>query len=81
MSILVIVDLMKPALGSLLVSGTLVLFLAGCQTVPNGIQQAKIEMRQRIAAEPPGDYYIGRRYYKPVFKFWGYVRKPGQPSA
>lgn len=79
MSILVIVDLMKRALGSLLVSGALVLFLAGCQTVPSGIQQAKIEMTQRIAAEPPGDYYIGRRYYKPVFKFWGYVRRPGQP--
>ena len=36
-------------------------------------------MAQRIAAEPPGDYYIGRRYFKPDFKVWGYVRKPGQP--
>lgn len=36
-------------------------------------------MKQRIAAESPGDYYIGRRYFKPDFKFWGYVRKPGQP--
>ncbi len=36
-------------------------------------------MAQRIAAETPGDYYIGRRYFKPDFKFWGYVRKPGQP--
>ena len=36
-------------------------------------------MAQRIAAEPTGDYYIGRRYYKPDYKFWGYVRKPGQP--
>src|SRR5438045_9536340 len=36
-------------------------------------------MTQQIAAEPTGDYYIGRRYYKPDYKFWGYIRKPGQP--
>jgi len=56
-----------------------VLFFSGCQTVPQGIQQAKIDLAQRIAAEPPGDYFIGRRYFKPDFKFWGYVRRPGQP--
>src|SRR5213082_512005 len=56
-----------------------VLFFGGCETVPQGIQQARIEMAQRIAAEPAGDYFIGRRYYKPDFKFWGYVRRPGQP--
>src|SRR3989475_5044223 len=55
------------------------LFFAGCETIPQGIQQARIEMAQRIAAEPAGDYFIGRRYYKPDFKFWGYVRRPGQP--
>ena len=55
------------------------LLMAGCVTVPSGIQQARIAAAQRIAAEPPGDYFIGRRYYKPEFKFWGYVRRPGQP--
>ena len=55
------------------------LFFTGCETVPEGIQQAKIAMAQHIAAEPPGDYFIGRRYFKPDFKFWGYVRRPGQP--
>src|SRR5947199_6675910 len=54
-------------------------FFGGSKTVPQGIQQARIEMAQRIAAEPAGDYFIGRRYYKPDFKFWGYVRRPGQP--
>jgi hypothetical protein len=54
-------------------------FLVGCQTVPTGIQNAKVAMAQRIAAEQPGDYFIGRRYFKPDFKFWGYVRKPNQP--
>ncbi|HEX8077977.1 MAG TPA: hypothetical protein VF511_09195 [Chthoniobacterales bacterium] len=55
--------------------------LAGCgTTMPSGIQQARIDTAQKIAAEPPGDYFIGRRYFKTsVYKFWGYVRKPGQP--
>ena len=55
------------------------LFFAGCETVPQGIQQAKIEMARKIAAEPTGNYFIGRRYFKPDFKFWGYVRRPGEP--
>ncbi|HEY2138581.1 MAG TPA: hypothetical protein VGH00_00770 [Chthoniobacterales bacterium] len=58
------------------------LFLfAGCETTgPSGIQQARVDLAQKIAAEPPGDYFIGRRYFKgSVYKFWGYVRKPGQP--
>jgi hypothetical protein len=55
------------------------LLLAGCENIPQGIQQARIAQTQAIAAEPPGDYFIGRRYYKPEFKFWGYVRRPGQP--
>lgn len=56
------------------------LFLSGCETTSQGIQQNRQEAAQRIAAEPPGDYFIGHRYFKgSVFKFWGYVRKPGQP--
>lgn len=55
------------------------LFFTGCETVPQGIQQARIDMARKIAAEPAGDYFIARRYYKPDFKFWGYVRRPGQP--
>src|SRR6266850_271739 len=55
--------------------------ITGCETpMPSGIQQARIDSAQKIAAEPPGDYFIGRRYFKgSVYKFWGYVRKPGQP--
>ncbi len=55
------------------------LLLGGCATEPQGIQQARIQSASRIAAEPAGDYWIGRRYYKPVYKFWGYLRRPGQP--
>ena len=53
--------------------------LAGCESVPSGIQEARIAMAQKIQTEPPGDYFIGRRYFKPYFKIWGYVRRPGQP--
>lgn len=47
--------------------------------MPEGIHEARLSMFQRIQAEPPGDYFIGRRYYKPDYKVWGYVRRPGQP--
>ncbi len=55
------------------------LFLTGCQMEPQGIHDARAAVTQSVASEPPGDYFIGRRYYKPDFKFWGYVRRPGQP--
>jgi hypothetical protein len=66
----------------LLLAGNLLLgavFFSGCETIPQGIQQARIEMAQGIASEPAGDYFIGRRYYKSDYKFWGYIRRPGQP--
>lgn len=57
-----------------------VVAIAGCESPePAGIQAARTAVAARIASETPGDYYIGRRYFKPDFKFWGYVRKPGQP--
>ena len=54
--------------------------LPGCETMSSGIQEARVSAAQSISAEVPGDYFIGRRYFKgSVYKFWGYVRKPGQP--
>lgn len=57
------------------------LFLTNCESpMPEGIQQARLSAAQGILAEAPGDYFIGRRYYRiPQYKFWGYVRRPGQP--
>jgi hypothetical protein len=55
------------------------IFLAGCASGPSGIEQARIENAARISSEAPGDYFVGRRYFKTNFKFWGYVRRPGQP--
>ena len=64
----------------LLCSAAFFLLLTSCES-PNmsGIKAAQLAQRQAILQEPPGDYYIGRRYYNPNYKFWGYVRKPGQP--
>jgi hypothetical protein len=60
------------ALGMVLALG----FLAGCETVPSGDQAARSGMLESIRNEPAGDYYIGRRYYKVDYKFWGWVRRP-----
>jgi hypothetical protein len=80
----IVVFTMKPALRLLLSVQLLaaILFTSGCASGPRGIEQARTGGGAgvvNVANEPPGDYYIGRRYYKPVYKFWGYVRRPGQP--
>ena len=43
------------------------------------MEEARLALGQRIAAEAPGKYFIGRRYFKKGFHFWGYVRRPRQP--
>jgi hypothetical protein len=58
---------------------TLQLF-SGCATAdPN--TPSRSTMLAEINAEPAGDYFIGRRYYKVDYKFWGYIRKPGESWA
>ncbi len=53
--------------------------VTGCDSPEeSGLRAARLAQRQAIMREAPGDYYIGRRYYNPNYKFWGYVRKPGQ---
>jgi hypothetical protein len=51
---------------------------ASCETMPDEESQARAGMAARIQTEPRGDYFIGRRYFKPNFHFWGYIRRPGQ---
>lgn len=36
------------------------------------------ERNARIASEPTGDFYYGRRYFVEKTRFWGYLRKPRQ---
>ena len=54
-------------------------FVAGCEAVDSPNKVARAAMVAAINAEPDGDYFIGRRYYKVDYKFWGWVRKPRQP--
>ena len=55
------------------------LSLTGCETVATKTKRdARTAMEAAIRMEEPGSYFIGRRYYKRDYKFWGYVRKPGQ---
>ena len=74
---------MKRALRFFLLAqfGAVALLFSGCETgrVTQGIQQARFESASHIQSEPSGDYYVGRRYFKRNYKFWGYVRRPGQP--
>jgi hypothetical protein len=54
-----------------------ILVVTGCETtVPMRVDPA---VAAAIAAEPPGDYFIGRRYHKNDYKMWGWVRRPREP--
>lgn len=58
----------------------LALLVSGCVTPEqSGALAAKAAQRQAVLRESPGDYFIGRRYYNPNYKFWGYIRRPGEP--
>lgn len=60
--------LIFPALG---------LLLCQCDSLKSDC--AALRAREaEIATEQTGDYYIGRRYYIPQTRFWGYVRRPQQ---
>ncbi len=57
------------------------LSLSGCETTSPGPstgadESSRAALRQSIANEPLGDYWIGRRYYNANYKFWGYIRRP-----
>ena len=36
-------------------------------------------MVQSINQEPKGAYFVGRRYFKKDYKFWGFIRPSGSP--
>jgi hypothetical protein len=58
---------------------SLFFLLAGCATPPETAPlMVSPAIAQQIAAEPVGDFYIGRRLYSPPFAIWGYVRSPRQ---
>jgi hypothetical protein len=53
--------------------------LAGCVTTPDKFSQAQSALNLSIASEPAGNYFIGRRFYRRNYFFWGYIRQPRQP--
>jgi hypothetical protein len=55
------------------------LLLAGCETTEDRFTQSQAVLSQSIANEPPGNYFIGRRFYRRYYFFWGYIRQPRQP--
>jgi hypothetical protein len=59
--------------------GCAALLLWGCQTTEDHFTQSQAVINQAIANEPQGDYFIGRRFYRKSYFFWGYVRQPRQP--
>jgi hypothetical protein len=70
---------MKPSL-ALLFAFLGLFFTGGCVTdLTHADYVARETMNEAIKNEPPGDYFIGRRYYKVDYKFWGFIRRPGQP--
>jgi hypothetical protein len=65
---------------SLLVTLLGLLMLSGCvDTLTQQQDTQRVALNAAIQNEQPGDYYIGRRYYKVDYKFWGFVRRPQQP--
>ncbi len=55
------------------------LFLTGCETpIVTQTPQERQTIAATIASEAPGDYFIGRRFYKVDYKMWGWIKKPGE---
>ena len=58
-------------------------FFAGCASTvgpnPNQTSKARVTMLDEVKAEPRDAYFVGRRYYKTDYKFWGFVRASGHP--
>jgi len=73
-------------LWSLPLVGLAILTLSNCAPMRNsrsanmGMTEVTPQMRQlEVSSEVRGDYFYARRYFVEKTRFWGYVRKPGQP--
>jgi hypothetical protein len=58
---------------------TLLLLFSGCETIQVQNRADRRALDASIAQEKPGNYYIGRRFYKVDYHMWGWVKKPGEP--
>ncbi len=68
--------MLKSAIKTAVIAAPLIL-LCQCDTLKSDCR-AVAEREAEIAKETPGDYYVGRRYYVPLTRFWGYLRRPGE---
>jgi len=59
-------------------AGLAALFLSLTSCATSDYAEAFAARRAEIASEPPGDYYIGRRFFIERSRIWGYVRRPRQ---
>jgi len=69
----------RHSLTALSLLGLLLLTLAGCETVNQQDVARRAALMESIRQEEPGNYFIGRRFYKNDYKMWGWVRSPRQP--
>lgn len=69
-------NLPLPILKLILIAALAGSALTSCETIDPAIKQRR---DAEIAAEPRGDFYIGRRFATFRCRFWGYLRRPGQP--
>jgi hypothetical protein len=70
---------MKRYLSPLLFALLFTVFLTGCVSYTDWNAAERRDLLRKIQEEPLGNYYVGRRYFKNDYKFWGYVRKPREP--
>jgi hypothetical protein len=71
---------LAPSLRLLAAAALCSALLPSCATSLSSAQygQAMAARSAQIAAEPRGDYYIGRRFYIERTHLWGYLRRPGE---
>jgi hypothetical protein len=56
-----------------------VLLLSGCEApIITQSSQDRAAITASLAGEAPGNYFVGRRFYKVDYKMWGWVKKPGE---
>jgi hypothetical protein len=55
------------------------MLLTACETTQNEFASSRAAMNQSIASEPAGNYFVGRRFYRRNYFFWGFIRQPRQP--
>lgn len=69
--------------GRLVMLSAMCLILSRCgisSMRPGNLGGPTVEERNaKIAAEPTGDFFYGRRYHVEKTRFWGYLRQPRQP--